>query len=160
MAAAYLDDQLDSLLRKMLVDDHSVAEALFQASGPLGAFAARIDLAFALGLLGKQARRDLHLIRRIRNDFGHVARPLSFEDQPMRDRCRALYYGALGPDASPRKRFTHVALTLVGVICGKRQMARHKVSPPDLIMSEEMKMWVLGEAEPIKNASTETPSDA
>ena len=80
MAAAYLDDQLECLLRRTLVDDNTAIDDLLRSAGALGSFSARIELCYALGLLPGQARRDLHLIRKIRNDFGHVAKPLAFEE--------------------------------------------------------------------------------
>ena len=88
MAAAYLDDQLEGLLRQALVDDKAAIDDLLRSSGALGSFSARIELCCALGLLPRQARRELHLIRKIRNDFAHVAKPLAFEEPGISCRCR------------------------------------------------------------------------
>jgi hypothetical protein len=48
LAGALLDSLLEHLLRKAMVPDSS--QDLFRAQGPLGSFAAKIDLALAVGL--------------------------------------------------------------------------------------------------------------
>lgn len=87
MAAAYIDEQLKSLLKKFFVNDPKIADNLLKSSGALGSFSARIDMVFSLGLLPKNIRDDLELIRRIRNDFAHTAKPLTFECEPIKSRC-------------------------------------------------------------------------
>src|SRR5262245_33803219 len=86
MAAAYLSNQLVRLLRATLVEDEDVIDELFRHLGPLGSFSGCIEMCYALGLLPSEVRRDLHLIRKIRNDFGHVARTLTFEDPGIANR--------------------------------------------------------------------------
>src|SRR5438876_8972547 len=71
MAAAYLDAELDRLLRKYCVNNPNVQNDIFGSSRPLGTFSSRIDMCYLLGLLGPNAHRDLHLIRRVRNEFAH-----------------------------------------------------------------------------------------
>jgi len=70
MAGAYLDSELKKLLKNHLVSNEKIQDELFELSRPLGTFSSRIDPAYLLGLIGPQAHRDLHLIRKIRNDFG------------------------------------------------------------------------------------------
>src|SRR5579859_4992858 len=79
MAAAYLDDQLSELLLSRFVDDTKLKSELFGASQALGSFSSRIDFAYALGMIGPTARKELHIIRKIRNLFGHEPRPISFD---------------------------------------------------------------------------------
>ena len=85
IAAAYVDAQLETLLRSYFVDDSKCVDELLANSKPLGTFSARIDLTYALGLLPADIYRDLHLIRKIRNDFGHNPAPITFEE-PAIDR--------------------------------------------------------------------------
>jgi DNA-binding MltR family transcriptional regulator len=76
MAAAYLDERLGEFMKGYFVDDSKVADDLLEQSRPLGTFSSRIDMAYALGLISEEEHRGLHPIRRIRNDFGHVAQPI------------------------------------------------------------------------------------
>ena len=90
MAAAYLDSQLDELLRAVFIDDQKVVGALLQSERPLGSFSAKIDMAYSLGLLPAEAYRHLHLIRKIRNEFGHRPEPITFNNPEISNRCREL----------------------------------------------------------------------
>jgi DNA-binding MltR family transcriptional regulator len=94
-AASYLDGELETLLRARLVDDAKTVQEFFRPDGPLGSFSARIDMAYLLGLIGPAARRDLHLIRKIRNDFGHNPSPINFSDPAIASRCRELSHHTL-----------------------------------------------------------------
>jgi DNA-binding MltR family transcriptional regulator len=128
MAAAYLDSQLTELLRRSFVDDPSIADELLGQSKPLGTFSSRIDLAYALGLIEKSVHRDLHLIRKIRNDFGHVPTPIEFDHPPIAGRCRELTHIYYEPDVSPRKRFLN---TVMGVLASvhSAEYQTHYASP-------------------------------
>jgi len=89
LAGALLDSLLEHLLRKAMVPDSS--QELFRAQGPLGSFAAKIDLALALGLISHEDHRELTLVRRIRNDFAHyLDHDLNFTTVHIADRVRAL----------------------------------------------------------------------
>jgi hypothetical protein len=71
LGGALLDLYLDRLFRARLAPD--TPSGVFEFRGPLGDFAARIDLAFALRWIDAEARDDMHSVRRIRNDFAHQA---------------------------------------------------------------------------------------
>jgi hypothetical protein len=89
LGAALLDLQLERLFRARLTTD--TPPEVFAFRGPLGDFAARIDLAFALGWIDAEVRADLHIIRDIRNDFAHAAdHELSFSDQSIAARTKNL----------------------------------------------------------------------
>jgi DNA-binding MltR family transcriptional regulator len=90
LSAAWLDDALTENLRKCLVDDSEVVDELFGVDRPLGTFSAKITMAYCLGLIDEEMRKDLDTIRGIRNDFGHVRDALSFGTQSMVDRCNNL----------------------------------------------------------------------
>src|ERR1044071_2597257 len=108
MAAAYLDSELEKLLRKYFVNNENVQDEIFGHSRPLGTFSSRIYLAYLVGLIGPKVRRDLHLIRRVRNEFGHVPTPISFDDPALASRCRELYHDTYGKEATPRVKFNRV----------------------------------------------------
>ncbi|NLS13847.1 hypothetical protein HGP28_13195 [Vibrio sp. SM6] len=87
MSAAYLDEQLKTLLNRKLVDDAKVKERILGTSGAIDSFSSRIDLAYLLGLIPKNFRDDLELIRRIRNEFAHTAQKMDFETDAIKSRC-------------------------------------------------------------------------
>ena len=61
-------------------------------------------------------RRDLDLIRKIRNDFAHSAENLSFENQKVASRCKELSYTYHEYDQRPRAHFTAAACGILGTI--------------------------------------------
>jgi len=80
----YAEDFLRELLEKHMVKDTAVGD-LFDGFGPLATFAARIKVAFALGLIDAQMEKDLNYIRKIRNEFAHSKEPISFDKSPVRE---------------------------------------------------------------------------
>lgn len=145
LAAAYLDSQLDELIRSVLVDDPSAVEDLLGQSRPLASFSARIDLAYLLGIISKTVRRDLHLIRKIRNEFGHKAIKLSF-DQPAFDaRCRQLSHVSLEAGESSRRLFTNAATLILAFVHVPLEESKHAAVKEDFEMSPEIRKMVRGE---------------
>jgi mannitol operon repressor len=87
--AESINDQLAELLR-----DHLVAPSagdLLDGDKPLSTFSARIDVCHACGLISDEDRRQMHIIRRVRNEFAHFSmvkgREISFETESVRSRC-------------------------------------------------------------------------
>jgi hypothetical protein len=66
MAAAFLENELEKLLRKTLIGTNKQKDDLFMFNGPLGTFSAKIKIAYASGLLSENNFHDLELIRKIR----------------------------------------------------------------------------------------------
>ncbi|MCK4326502.1 hypothetical protein KAW55_07095 [bacterium] len=91
-AAILLGAELDNLLLKIL-KKHFIPKKrtttndidLFAPSGPLGGFAARIEIAFRIGLINEIVFHDLHLLRRIRNRFAHGTHGITFNSQSIND---------------------------------------------------------------------------
>jgi hypothetical protein len=91
VAAAIIDHLLTEALRSFLVPSPTAQDPLFDgANAPLGTFSARIDMAHRLGLLGVQAARDMHLIRRMRNDQAHSVEGRTFADPALKDQVAHL----------------------------------------------------------------------
>lgn len=91
LAATLLDTALATLLKTYFAPSVVARDSLFDgANAPLASFSARIDLAYRLGLVSALMARDLHLIRRIRNDFAHNITGCSFDDPSARDRILEL----------------------------------------------------------------------
>lgn len=98
LGAALLDVRLESLYSRRL---RCFGDELLSNSGPLGTFSARIRLARSLAWISDDVHNDLNLIRLIRNEFAHnVDHALSFADQSIADRCRALRVAQVLIDAN------------------------------------------------------------
>ncbi len=139
LAAAYLDQQLERLLRSWLVADAKVAVNLFGRMRPLASFASRIDLAYLCGLIGPEARRDLHLIRDIRNEFGHTPAPLTFEASSVASRCRELRYRWLAMSSRPRRLFESSVMAVLAIIHTAIASAQPRISTNDVEITDEMR---------------------
>src|SRR5437868_9115545 len=71
VAGSMLDVALQQLLVAYFADS-GTPDPLFEgANAPLHSLSAKIDLASRLGFISDGLARDLHVIRRIRNDFAH-----------------------------------------------------------------------------------------
>ena len=91
VAVALLDSALECLLKARLVPAASGDDTFIDgAYAPLSTFNARIDACFRFGLISSQFSRDLHLIRRIRNDFAHNITGCTFENASVRNRVLEL----------------------------------------------------------------------
>lgn len=116
MAASFIEFRIGELLKQYFVKD-KVIEELFSATGPLGSFSSRIDIAYALSLIPLAMKRDLHILRKIRNEFAHEPQKLSFKTPTIANRCRELKYA--GNDRNklePRECFTRAMLGIDGSI--------------------------------------------
>jgi len=136
MAAAYLDSELEKLLSKHFVDNENIKKEMFGHSRPLGSFSSRIDMAYLLGLIGPKAHRDLHLIRKVRNEFGHVPTPISFDDPALASRCRELYHDSYGKEATPRDKFNRVVMGVLAIIHGNLYKVATLEEAKDLPLEE------------------------
>lgn len=113
MSAAFLDDKLKELIQKRLVHDTKVGRRAFEFNGPLGTFASRIDFAYLLGILPKNAWKDLHLIRKIRNEFAHSAAPLTYENEKVKSLCDRLVFHGVKDVAEAGSKFRRSVVGLL-----------------------------------------------
>jgi DNA-binding MltR family transcriptional regulator len=65
-------------------------EILFEGTGPLGSFSAKVHLGFALSLYNDKSYADLRIINRIRNIFAHEPEPKTFATAEIASRCKTL----------------------------------------------------------------------
>ena len=131
MAAAYLDSQLEILLRLCFVENLKVADNMVDQSKPLGTFSARIDVLYLLGKIGPSAHHDLHLIRKIRNDFGHNPTPIGFEHGPIAARCRELAHCVHQVCYPGRHEFTATTMTVLAIIHSAIKYEQHPAEEVD-----------------------------
>jgi len=108
VAATMIDGALENLLRARLTPSASPQDSLLEgANAPISTLSARIDLAHRIGLLSAKFARDLHLVRRIRNDFAHNLNGCSFSDSGVQSRVMELKVssGMAGRDPKFRSTF-------------------------------------------------------
>ena len=113
---SYVETQLGNLLKSRLVQNRKLIKELFDGKGALATFSSRIDMAFLLALVGDDIRKDLHLLRKIRNDFAHSPTPLVFENQKTRDRCLDLRYSTKNKDDPARNHFISASIGVLSQI--------------------------------------------
>jgi DNA-binding MltR family transcriptional regulator len=81
VAASIIDHLLSEVLKTFLVPCATSDDPVFDGpNAPLGNFNSRINLAHRLGLVSAKLARDLHLIRRMRNDQAHSVEGRKFLD--------------------------------------------------------------------------------
>lgn len=85
LVASILESRLATLLAAYMPNlSNRMQEKLFSGYGPLSSFSAKIDLAYALDLIPESLRRDLHVIREIRNEFAHSTVSIHFGSEPIK----------------------------------------------------------------------------
>ena len=130
-----LDDGLELLLKTAMIDDESVDE-LMKDGQALQSFSNKLKLAYALGLLPKDVRDDLHCLNKIRNYFAHERSVTSFDEAPIRDLCGNLstVKGRDGTGRSPREAHAsavfEIWLYLRHVIHRRRKENTSPQAPP------------------------------
>jgi len=91
--ASALSGCLEAAIRtKMVKLPKELDKGLFRGYGPLAHFKARIDIAFALGLITPEMYNDLDIIRDVRNRIAHpedVPTP-SFDSPDIIEKCKRL----------------------------------------------------------------------
>lgn len=87
--AAELDLALRDILEEYFLPENAISRrfqvSLFGPDEPAGSFLARIELAYRLGIIPEWCQQELHLIRKIRNEFSHGVVELTFTDSPVRE---------------------------------------------------------------------------
>lgn len=83
VGAALLYLKLADALRALMVSVNAAEAFLDGATAALGTFSARIEAAFALGLIDDHERRECDLIRKVRNEFAHRPHGFDFQDQKV-----------------------------------------------------------------------------
>ena len=95
IAAAVLDEKLYDILKAFLADVPASNDLLEGFNAPLGTFSARITAALSFGLIQENEYKEINIIRRIRNEFGHSWKGVSFVSQKVSQLCSQLPW--LGP---------------------------------------------------------------
>lgn len=130
VAASMLDERLKEILESFFTSSKASQDLLSGFNAPLGTFSSRVSAAFALGLIQENEFKEITLIRKIRNEFGHGWEPLSFDSSSVANLCKQLPW--LGPaeyekDATARARFNAaVAILLTDLLWRVRLVGKEQ----------------------------------
>ncbi|RTL93071.1 hypothetical protein EJV44_16815 [Ancylobacter aquaticus] len=105
---------------KALVDDFNA---------PLGTLSARISASYALGLLTDSQFKDLGILRKIRNEFSHTWKPISFKDKKISSLIDQLSYSNLinkFPETNSEKMKSSLSCLLLEIVCTKNQIINNE----------------------------------
>jgi hypothetical protein len=143
VGGAILEYSLEQLLRSRfrLPVNKTEASYLFSDQGILGTFWEKIWAAYFMKLIGPRARRELDLIRLIRNEVAHNMNPIRFETKAIANRCRELSViadQAIDPD-NLRLRFLATVHTLSGVLMVKTTESRF---PPEADVMRDFRKYL------------------
>jgi len=91
VAGALLDEGLKKIIITGLIPAAKKDWCVFSGgNSPISSFSARIDLCYQLGYISSVMQRDLHIIRKMRNDFAHDPFKLSFDSASVNNRVDEL----------------------------------------------------------------------
>jgi hypothetical protein len=77
-------------IKSRLLKDSDVTNKLFKPSGPMGGFAAKVELGYLLNIYTKETRADLLTMADIRNMFAHWTKTVDFGSREIRLKCETL----------------------------------------------------------------------
>lgn len=130
VAASMIDDRLQQILIAFFIQSPTAKDLITGFNAPLGTFSSRASAAAALGLIQENEFREITLIRKIRNEFGHGWEPMTFESENLVIHARKLPW--LGPaefetTSDNRARFNFaVAILLTDLMWRVRLVATER----------------------------------
>ena len=86
LGGSILEELLNRLLRKKLVQSPIFKEAIENSNGSLSTFSNKIQLSYLMGLISKKMYDNLTVIRKIRNEFAHEIVGSSFENEQIKSK--------------------------------------------------------------------------
>ncbi|WP_457092717.1 hypothetical protein [Microvirga sp. P5_D2] len=90
IGTSFLELALRWVIESYLVEDLAKNREIFEGNGFVSTFSARVNFVYGNGIISKQERQTLDLLRRIRNDFAHSPRSLSLDTEKVKARLRAV----------------------------------------------------------------------
>ncbi len=127
LASSFLEAFLAQFLKKFMIDDQQVCDALLKGSGPLATFYARRECAYAFGHIDEKKRNDIKYIAKIRNVFAHNHKMHSFNETQITDLCQNLSTVRLNTE--PRIQYLlAIAITVGSLHYGKKHKMPRKIT--------------------------------
>ena len=146
VGAAFLDDAVRALIRAAFIGESETADRLFEYPRPLHSFAARMDLAYCMGLIGKAMYQDLGLVREIRNRFAHQHHPAAFEDAEIRDLCARFQTAGMVIESSKFLRPDTRGRFILGVVMLTQQVLIRGVETKHAEIGKDFRMGAVVQA--------------
>jgi DNA-binding MltR family transcriptional regulator len=104
LSASVLDQTLADILLNFLVEG-AATRVLLKYPQPLSSFSARQNMCLALGLISKAEYDECSLIRKVRNEFAHVADySINFNHKRIGKLCESFMSTGTEKEAALRKR--------------------------------------------------------
>ncbi|TSC82300.1 MAG: putative mannitol operon repressor [Parcubacteria group bacterium Gr01-1014_20] len=86
LTVSLFENALSSLLKAYLAPINSSSDELFDGpTAPLSEFSSKIQISYRLGLISQKFAQDLHVIRKIRNEFAHNVHGSSLKEGRVKD---------------------------------------------------------------------------
>ncbi|MCH7386579.1 hypothetical protein MMO39_04595 [Acinetobacter modestus] len=142
MSAAFLDEKLKQIIEKRMVQDRKTLQKAFDFNGPLGTFSSRIDFCYLIGIIPKNAQKDLHTVRAIRNQFAHHAAPLSYEDEKVKNLCSQLVFHGIKNPVDGGSRFRRSVMGLLIYINSVFESIEHIAAAPDYVIPDRSDVYI------------------
>lgn len=89
-ASIVSEDLRAAIMARMRPLSKTLQKEIFGTYGPLGTFASRIAIAFALEIIPTDLRADIIAIKAIRNEFAHSKEILNFNSPKVAQLCKRL----------------------------------------------------------------------
>lgn len=135
VGADFLDSILASMLKAYFVDTRDIAERLLGSDRPLSTFSSRIVASYLIGLIPRSYYDDLERVRKIRNEFAHHYRALTFGHHKIKQVCEELApyiefkklfkgKGIDGTDA-PRQGYIYSVVVISNYLLGTCNSLQH-----------------------------------
>ena len=115
VAASMLDERLEEILRAFFIEAAAARKLITGFNAPLGTFSSRASATYALGLIQENEFKEITLIRKIRNEFGHGWESRTFESLQIAKLARQLPWSGpieIEATATLRMRF-NFAISMV-----------------------------------------------
>src|SRR5690606_8731412 len=93
LVATNVEDMLEyKILERLpaLQEDEPARKAMFELDGPIASFSRKLHMAYAMGIVNKHYRKQIDLVREIRNACAHSRLPVSLSEPAIADAVRHL----------------------------------------------------------------------
>lgn len=130
MAGAVIDDVLKEIIENFLIESKESQQLLDGFNAPLGTFSSRALAAYSLGLIEDYEFKEIEIIRKIRNQFGHTWNETTFASPKIKKEIEKFPF----QEKNTRSTFNQAVANLLGellwrAIYAKRERRATKIWP-------------------------------